>query len=263
MSIDWGWTAEDVDWEVDFSASETGCLRSMLCDRAAGYVLKLRNDLEWRSVLQSLADNDFAPLDANRDIWVTDDHAQPFERVLIIPELHAIASGNEIGVQRISEVVGGSPSLGHHLAQTTGLPGALGTVESAYLDLTGCVTLGEALGHDVTEEQVTDYFKSNDPSELADAASYGMAIDSNRTAASLLVLPEPAAAAEREARSAVLDGWPGLQTGVPLSDVASFAVRVDEAFEFVDYEVHAMRAFTSMVLTHDAPWALCASEPPG
>jgi hypothetical protein len=259
MSLDYGWTAEDVDWEIDYTGTEHGCVRSMICDPGHGFVLALRKDLDWRMVEESLADNGFTPVHSTFNLWSTDRSGQPFDQVLLIPELQAIASGNEIGLGRIADVVAGAPSLGAEVADEVSV---LGPVESAYLDQTGCVTLGEALGPDATDDEVIDYFKANDPSGLATAEGYVVGISGVRTATAVVSLEDLAPADEASTRHAIVANWPGLQVGMPFAEIADARVRVDGSREVVSFAVHAMPTFVAMVLTHDAPWALCPSSPP-
>ena len=54
MGADYGWTADDVAWEIDFSGNETGCLEDMICDPSGGSVLALRPGVSARTVIQSL-----------------------------------------------------------------------------------------------------------------------------------------------------------------------------------------------------------------
>lgn len=262
MSLDYGWTAEDVEWEVDFSSAETGCLQSMICDRASGYVLALRRDLDFRVVLQSLTDNGFEPLEGMPAVWVTDDDRQPFERLLVIPSLNAVAGGNEDGVLRLNEVV--SAGAESAFPQAAALTAAMASTESAYLDLTGCVTLGEALGPDASDDDVADFFKKNDASNLADPLSYGVSIDADGVTSVVTTTAESVQPEQLQARRAVVDGWQSVQAGLPFADVAAATISESPSGngELGAYDLSSPEAFVSMVLTHDAPWALCATQPP-
>jgi hypothetical protein len=259
LALDYGWTAEDVDWEVDFSAAEFGCLRAMLCGSAHGYVIGLRKDLDWRTVVDSFAANGYTQQLAAAGLLSTERPGQPFTDVLLIPELHAVASGNEEGLGRIADVVAGAPSVAPDVAA---LVDALGQVESTYLDPSGCVSLGEALGLDATPDDVTAYFKDNDPSGLAEPDGWAVGIAGARAASAVVAVPAEDVAEDARLRAGIVAQWPGVQTGVALADVAT-TVEVSathpESFEF---DVAQMPSFASMVLTHDAPWALCPARPP-
>ena len=146
MSLDYGWTGEDVAWEVDYVLTEDGCQRSMLCDTSHGFVLGLRRDLDWSVVTKSLQDNGFEADRTDDETFRTDDPKAPFELVHLIPELHAIAGGNELGLQRISDVVDGAPPYAPLLGP---IYDRLDTVESMHV-ATGCVDLPAALGPDAT-----------------------------------------------------------------------------------------------------------------
>jgi hypothetical protein len=262
MSAQYGWTADDVAWEIDFTANETGCTRDMLCDPSNGAVLALRDDVAARTVIQSFAANGFE-LQPGGQVWSRDEAGQPFDRALYLPELNAVAIGNPIGMVRLSQVAAGAPSLAD---QIPALASELGSPLSAYLDLTGCVSVGEALGPDATDDEMTGYVEANDPSQLAPASAWAVPLDSGRSATSYLALtadePMPSAAAERVRRAAILAGWTSIQAGVDFDDVATGVVAVDGSIERVSYEVAAMPMFAAMVLTHDAPWALCATSAP-
>jgi hypothetical protein len=264
MADDYGWTADDVVWEIDFAGNETGCSEDMLCDPSGGSVLALRDGVTARAVIQSLAANGFE-LPPGGHIWSTERAGEPFSNVVYLPELNAVALGNAIGLIRVSDVAGGAPSLAD---QIPSLAAALGSPLSAYIDTTGCVSVGEALGPEATDGQLADYVRSNDPSRLAPAKRWAVTIDSRRTATSFLDLGADGAvepvvpAGEQARRKAVLDGWRSIQAGVAFDDVATAAVSVDGPIERVNYDVTAMSTFAAMVLTHDAPWALCATSTP-
>lgn len=263
LSLDYGWTGEDVVWEVGFSAPETGCLESMICDRANGYAVAFRDDLSMRTVLQSLQDNGFRPSETAH-VWLApDDEKAPFGDLVVVPELNALAGGSPIGVTRISDVTEGAPSA---LGELAAMVSALGSVESAYLDTTGCVTLDEALGPDVTEDDVAAYLKKNDLSRLAEVASYGVGTDGRGGAVTVAEVRGGPTKEAVQARTAVLEQWPSLQAGVDFSDVA--AVEVEAVTEPVPGERTRLDlsdppTFRSMVLTDDAPWAVCPTQPPG
>jgi hypothetical protein len=259
MALDYGWTGEDVRWEIDFTATEDGCVRSMLCEPAHGYILGLRDDLDWRTVLESLAHNNFTPRTSQIGQWATSDPSQPFSDLLLIPQLRAVASGNDIGIRRIAEVVEGAPSVA---TNTSALVNALGRVESAYVEPAGCVSLDEALGPDATDDDLDAFFKKNDPSALAEADGYAVGITDATSATVVLNQSEATASADAAARAPILDSWHSVQTGQPFSQVAQADARADGAQVRIDLAVHAMPTFRSMVLTHDAPWALCPAAPP-
>jgi hypothetical protein len=262
MDADYGWSADDVVWEIDFTGSETGCTEDMLCDPSNGSVLSLRPAVDERDVVQSLAANGFT-LQSGEHVWTTDRTDDPFMRAVYLPELNAIALGNAIGLRRISEVAGGAPSLADQLPS---LATQLGSPLSAYIDTTGCVSLGEALGPDATEADISAFAKSNDAAHLAPATAWAATIDSARTATSLLDLAPVDGAAtaspdeETRRRAEILDNWTSVQAGIPFDDVAAGEVSVEGSIERVRYHVRAMPAFAAMVLAHDAPWALCATS---
>jgi hypothetical protein len=209
-------------------------------------------------VLQSLVNNGFSQDPSTLGLWKTEEPGQPFDQVLLIPEIRAVASGNDIGLQRIADVISGAPSLRPDVSE---LVGALGPVESAYVDSRGCVPLGEAFGPDATDDDVTAYFAKNDPSELAEADGWAVGIASAHRATATLSLPAEEVADDAIVRAGIVDRWPGIQTGVPLSDVATSQLTAGQ-FERFDFDVESMPAFVSMVLTHDAPWALCPTSRP-
>jgi hypothetical protein len=264
MAADYGWTADDVAWEIDFTGSETGCTEDMLCDPSTGSVLALRPAVDGRTVVQSLAANGFA-LESGGQVWTTDETGEPFMRAIYLPELNAVALGNAIGLRRISEVAGGAPSLADQipsLAAQLRSPSPL----SAYIDTTGCVSIGEALGPDASAADVSAFVRSNDTAALAPATAWAVTIDSAQTATSMLDLAsddgDPRVSPEEETtrRAEILEKWTSVRTGVVFDDVASAVVSVEGSIERVAYDVTAMPTFAAMVLTHDAPWALCATS---
>ena len=58
-------------------------------------------------------------------------------------------------------------------------------------------------------------------------------------------------------RQAAIDAWPGLQTDIPFAEVAAVRGERADAYESFDVEVSDPATFRAMVLTDDAPWALC------
>jgi hypothetical protein len=262
MADDYGWTGDDVAWEIDFSGNETGCTEDMICDPSGGSVLGLRPDLDTRVVVGSLADNGFE-FDAATQFWTTDKPGQPFNRAVYLPHLKALALGNAIGLVRILAVAGGAPSLADQLPS---LASALrsSSPESAYIATTGCVSLGEAFGPDASEQDLARYIKASDPSGLADADAWAVAIDSGDVATSYLAFAAdgpPPTADEAQLRSAVIDTWHSVQADVAFEEVASAEVIVGGPIETTRFDVIDMPAFAAMVLTHDAPWALCPTSP--
>jgi hypothetical protein len=257
MDDDYGWTADDVAWEVDFSGNETGCTEDMMCDPSGGAVLALRPDLDTRVVIGSLVDNGFG-FDAAGQVWTTQKPDQPFNRAVYLPHLNALALGNAIGLVRIVAVDSGAPSLADQL------PTLATALESAYVDTTGCVSLGEALGPDASDEEMAGYLNANTPSGLVDADAWAVAIETKATATSYLAVaadgPTPQAD-EAQRRSEVIADWQSVQSGVAFDEVASAEVAVDGAIERASFDVADMQTFAAMVLTHDAPWALCPTSP--
>ena len=135
------------------------------------------------------------------------------------------------------------------------------------------MSLGEALGPDATDADRRAFAKANDAADLASASVWAVTIDSADSASSVLDLgaDDPDATAstvapsvEAALRSAVLTGWASVQAGVDFGDVASGSRESsDGQLERVEYDVQAMPTFAAMVLTHDAPWALCATSAVG
>jgi hypothetical protein len=214
--------------------------------------------LDWRTIVESFADNGYRQELAAPGVLSTDRPGQPFTDVLLIPELHAIASGNELGLGRIADVVTGAPSIA---PDVTELVDALGQVESAYVDPSGCVSLGEAFGPDATDDDVTAYFKNNDPSGLAEPDGWAVGITNGHHAAAVVAVPAEAVEEDAPLRAGVVAEWPSLQSGEALSDVATAEMAATDPERF-DFDVAQMPAFVSMLLSHDAPWALCPARPP-
>jgi hypothetical protein len=212
--------------------------------------------------VQSLAANGFT-LESGGHVWATDQTDEPFVRAVYLPELNAVALGNAIGLRRISEVAGGAPSLAD---QIPSLAANVGSPLSAYIDTTGCVSLGEALGPDATAADISAVATRDDVTQLAPATAWAVTIDSTRTATSLLDLATDDGAMtaspreEMRRRAAILDNWTSARAGIAFGGVAAGTVSVEGSIERVRYEVHVMPTFAAMVLTHDAPWALCATS---
>lgn len=255
MAIDYGWTGEDVAWEVDFAVTEQGCLRSMLCQTAHGYVLGLRPDLDWGVVTRSLRDNGFVP-DGDPDTFRSDDPGAPFALVHLIPELHAVAGGNPIGVQRLTEVVDGAPPFGPKVGAVYD---RLGTVESLHAS-TGCVDLAATLGPDSTSDDVTAFLRKNPISGLAPAVSTIVAVSDRRTATIEVEAGAGASPQDVGARLSAMRTWPGLQSGTPFEAVADVSGQLNGDYESFTADIHAMPTFRAMVITDDAPWALCPAR---
>jgi hypothetical protein len=265
MADEYGWTADDVVWEIDFAGNETGCSEDMICDPSGGSVLALRDEIGERAVVRSLAANGFE-LQPGGHVWSIDRAGEPFTQAMYLPTLNAIVLGNAIGLIRVAAVAGGAPSLADQIPT---LAAGLGSPLSAYIDTTGCVSVGEALGPGATDGELADYAKANNISALAPADAWAVTIESAARATSFLDLeaekpsraPVPLAI-ESARRAAIVNGWMSLQAGVPFDQVAHGDVTVDGAIERVDYRVAVMPTFAAMVLSHDAPWALCATSAP-
>jgi hypothetical protein len=253
MSLDYGWTGEDVGWEVDFVLTEDGCRQSMLCDTSRGYVLGLRLDLDWSVVTKSLQDNGFEADPTDDETFRTDDPKAPFALVHLIPELHAIAGGNGLGLQRIADVVGGAPPYAPLLGP---IYDRLGTVESMHA-ATGCVDLPSALGPDGTTDDISAFLKKNAISDLAGPASTTVVVSDRKQADIEVEVGSDAPPDDLAVRRGAIESWPGLQSGVPFADVASVTGQRTTDYESFDVEVSDLPTFRSMVLTDDAPWALC------
>jgi hypothetical protein len=253
MSLDYGWTGEDVAWEVDFVLTEDGCGRSMLCDTSHGYVLGLRRDLDWSVVTKSLQDNGFEADPTDDETYRTDDPKAPFALVHLIPELHAVAGGNALGLQRISDVVDGAPPYAPLLGP---IYDRLGTVESMHA-ATGCVELPNALGPDATTDDLSAFLKKNAINDLAAPVSTTVVVSDPKGADIEVQVGADAPADDLGIRQAAIESWPGLQTGIPFADVATVAGERAGDYESFDAEVSDLPTLRSMVLTDDAPWALC------
>jgi hypothetical protein len=257
MSIDYGWTAEDVDWEVAWSEQPEACTSPEDCGAdGGGYVLGLRRDLDWNLVLNSLADNGFVESGEAPGVFVTDDPSAPFETVRLIPEIHGLA----VGAAALPDGDGESPhSIAEELAPVAN---RLGQPESAYLR-SGCVALETALGPDATEDDVTEYFKHNDPSDLEPPLSTAVAVN-GRSSATVVLRYATMDAAEKDAtqREQIINGWPSRQTGRPFASAGTAQVSVEEGYGHVDIAVDDLPLLARMVLTDDAPWALCPATPP-
>jgi hypothetical protein len=262
MADDYGWTADDVAWEVDFSGNETGCTEDMICDPSGGAVLALRPDLDSRLVVGSLVDNGFDFHSADQ-LWTARTPGEPFDRAVYLPRLNALALGNAIGLIRVVDVAGGAPSLADEIP-TLASTLADGSPESAYVDTTGCVSLGEALGPDASEQDLAGYLTPKSQQGLAAADSWAVAIDSDVAATSYLSVEVDGSTQGADAarsRAAVIAAWHSLQSGLAFDDVASAQVAVDGPIERASFDVADMPAFAAMVLDHDAPWALCPPSP--
>ena len=253
MSLDYGWTGEDVAWEVDYVLTEDGCQRSMLCDTSHGFVLGLRRDLDWSVVTKSLQDNGFEADPTDDETFRTDDPKAPFELVHLIPELHAIAGGNELGLQRISDVVDGAPPYAPLLGP---IYDRLDTVESMHA-ATGCVDLPAALGPDATTDDIAAFLKKNPIRDLATPVATTVVVSDRRAADIEVEVGADAPPDDLTVRQAAIEAWPGLQTGIPFAEVAAVRGERADAYESFDVEVSDPATFRAMVLTDDAPWALC------
>ena len=233
MSLDYSWTGEDVAWEVDFVLTEDGCHRSMLCDTSHGFVLGLRRDLDWSVVTKSLQDNGFAADPTNVETFRTDDPKAPFELVHLIPELHAIAGGNELGLQRISDVVDGAPPYAPLLGP---IYDRLDTVESMHA-ATGCVDLPTALGPDATTDDIAAFLKKNPIDDLTSPVSTTVVVSDRRAADIEVEVGAQAPADDLAVRQTAIESWPGLQTGIPFAEVAAVRGERADAYESFDVEV--------------------------
>lgn len=258
MALDYGWTGEDVAWEVDFALTEDGCQRSMLCDTSHGFVLGLRPDLDWSVVTQSLQDNGFEPDPTNDATFRTEDPKAPFDLVHLIPELHALAGGNELGLRRIADVIEGAPPYAPLLGP---IYDRLDTVESMHA-ATGCVDLPAALGPDATTDDIDTFLKTNPVDDLTAPLSSTVVVSDHRHADIEVEMEPDAAAHDLDLRRSAVESWPGLQTGTPFVDVAQLEASRHEPYESFNLDVAAMPTFRAMVLTDDAPWALCPYAEP-
>jgi hypothetical protein len=258
MSLDYGWTGEDVDWEIDFAATETGCLRSMICTTSHAYALGLRRDLDWSIVTKSLASNGFQPSSTDPRTLRTDDSGAPFQLVRLIPELHVVAVGNEIGLLRIGNVVDGAPSFGQRVGS---FYDRLDAVESMHVT-TGCVEIPDALGPESTTDDVTALLRQSPIAGLVPARLSAVVTADRGTAHVEVDAGGGATEHDLQTRLAIARSWPGLQTGVPFADVASMRGSVDSPYESFTLQVSRMRELRAMTLTGDAPWALCPYQGP-
>jgi hypothetical protein len=81
---------------------------------------------------------------------------------------------------------------------------------------------------------------------------------SDRRAANIEVeVGAQAPADDLAVRQTAIESWPGLQTGIPFAEVAAVRGERADAYESFDVEVADPPTFRAMVLTDDAPWALC------
>lgn len=253
MALDYGWTGEDVSWEVDFALPETGCYRSMLCETAHGYVLGLRRDLDWSVVTDSLRRNGFEPDGSDPGTFRTDDPRAPFSIVHLIPELHAVVGGNAIGVLRASETAAGAPPFGVRIAAVYDRVADAESLRVA----TGCVDLDDALGPDATSDDVVAFLRSTPINALAPAVSTVVAVTDRRHATIVVETGDDAPQGDLALRTATIRRWPGLQAKAPFEAVARVTGRLDSAYETFALDVTAMPQLRAMALTDDAPWALC------
>jgi hypothetical protein len=255
MSLDYGWTGEDVDWEVAWSVDAGGCIDPGSCVEG-GYVLGLRRDLDWNVVLNSLSDNGFTETEGSPGEFETDNPTAPFDEVRLLPQIHALAVGD-------AAVPGPDAAAPQSAgAELVPLANRLDEVESAFFR-PGCVPLESALGPDVDDDDLTAYFRANDPSGLRAPAASALAIHGQSSATVLLRYDEPRAAfADARPREVIVEDWPSLQLGRPFSDVAQVVVEVKGGFGVVELDVRDMPALARMALTDDAPWALCPAGPP-
>jgi hypothetical protein len=256
MAIDYGWTAEDVDWEVAWSGESEECADLDACDSGGGgYVLGLRRDLDWNVVQNSLADNGFVESGEAPELFVTENAAAPFDAVRLIPEIHGLA----VGDAALPSGEGDAPlSIADELGP---LANRLGPLESAYFRA-DCVALETALGPDVVEDDLTAYFKHNDPSGLRPPTDTAIGINGGSSATAVLQYAEAdAAAADAPQRERIINTWPSLQAGEPFATIGTAHVRAERGYGLVDIDVVDLPPLARMVLTDDAPWALCPASP--
>lgn len=258
MSLDYGWTGEDVAWEVDFTVTEEGCRRSMLCEPGHGYALGLRADLDWSVVTNSRQHNGFEQDGSDPETFRSDDPKAPFDIIHLIPELHAVAGGNEIGVKRLADVVEGAPPYAPKIGAVYD---RLETVESLQVS-TGCVDLSSALGPDSTSDDVTAFVEKNVISELAPAVSTVVSVADRRRASIEVELGAGATEEDVATRIAAMRSWPGLHSGRAFADVADATGSLHDAYESFAVDVSDMATLRAMVLTDEAPWALCPFTEP-
>jgi hypothetical protein len=256
MSLDFGWTAEDVDWEVAWSPDPSTCTDPTECAEA-GYVLGLRDDLDWNLVLMSLAANGFVESPETPELYTTENPALPFTQVRLLPESHALAVGEVV----LSD--GGADDRPGSIVEEFGsMIDELGTPESAYLR-PGCVSLRSALGPDAVDEDVAAYFKHNDPSKLQSPKRVAVGINDDSSATVLLQYDDDATAtADAGSREAIVNHWPSLQTSAPFSTVGVAQMETDADLGRVEIAIDNVALLATMVMTDDAPWALCPATPP-
>ncbi len=259
MADDYGWTADDIDWEIDFVSTEDGCFRSMLCDPARGSIFAVRKNLDLIVVISSLIDNGFRQDQSDPSVWTTSDDRAPFRTVRMLPELHAVAAGNLIGITRISHVVAGAPSLAYHAEP---LVEGLNNAESLAYS-TGCVSLERAMGPGVKAGDLTAYFNRHDPSRLLTTLRTVVGIDGPGSARIALELASDATSEDLSLRTDLVHSWSSLRQGLPFSDVATASTTGSGNVESLDVDVRRMDVFKAMVLTYDTPWALCPATPSG
>jgi hypothetical protein len=258
MARDYGWTGEDVDWEVDFASTEEGCQRSMLCETARGSVLGLRKDLDWIDVISSLIDNEFQQDQSQPSVWTTSDKQAPFTIVRLLPEVRAVAVGNAIGITRIGQVAAGAPSIAADVGR---LAEQLSDAESVQLS-PGCVTVEQAMGPDATDDDVSAYLRHHNVSQLLSATQSAVGTAGPRSARALVQLASAATSDDISLRTDLVSSWSSVHTGIAFRDVASVSASGSGDVESLAVDVHEADVFRDMVLTHDTPWALCLASPP-
>ncbi|MEP6667458.1 MAG: hypothetical protein ABJA81_13510, partial [Nocardioidaceae bacterium] len=225
--------------------------------------LALRHELDWIVVISSLIDNGFTQNQTTPSEWSTTDGHAPFSVVRLLPELHAVATGNAIGIERVGQVVEGAPSIAADLGQLTDLlTNRLGDVESAAFS-TGCVTVEQAMGPDVRDNDLATYFAKHDPSALLSSARAAVGIDGPGAARVELELAADVTTDDVALRTNLVDSWSSVQSGLPFSVVATVRAAGSGNVESIDVDVRRMDAFATMVLTDDTPWALCPATPSG
>jgi hypothetical protein len=255
MSLDFGWTAEDIAWEIAWTTRADTCTQPTDCAQAA-YVLKLRDDLDWNVLLSSLAANGYVESDETPGVFTASKQSVPFEQVRLVPQIHAIAVGDVALPDGGDDEV--PPSITDHYDQ---LVEGLGNPESAYLR-PRCVSLEAALGPDARDDDLTAYLGKNDASALQTPGRVAVAINDDSSATVVIEYEDGAsAAADVELRETIINHWPSLQTGESFPTVGVAHASVDSTLTIVDIDVADVRRFASMVLTDDAPWALCPAAP--
>jgi hypothetical protein len=255
MALDFGWTAEDVDWEVAWATDPEACPDPETC-ADGGYVLGLRRDLDWNVVLNSLADNGYVESSETPGIFATENAAVPFDQVRLLPDIHGLAVGD------VALPGDGTDDVPHPIADAFGpLTKRLDVLESVYLR-PGCVPLETALGPDANPDDVDAYFKQNDPETLVAPLRWAVGTQGAKATVVLRYETAEAAAADAHPRETIINDWSSLQAGKPFSSVGRAQVRAEGDFAVVDVDVIDPPAFAQMVLTDDAPWALCPATPP-